>query len=122
MRIGMCLTSAVSLFASIATADARSATKVEQQAIQREMENQLTDPYTAHYTYDYINEINGIVEICGTVNAKNKMGGYVGKQLYVALFLKKVVGHLVIYDGSAEESIEFPPIRELCMHGKKTQD
>ncbi len=54
----------------------------------------LFDPYTAVYTFDgvesgwgrWLNKITYGWWCCGTINAKNRMGGYVGTKRFAFLF------------------------------------
>lgn len=55
------------------------------------IKNQLKDPYSAVFENIYIGRAaNGAPVVCGTVNAKNSYGAYVGRQaFYYHNLLKK---------------------------------
>ncbi|OIQ93746.1 hypothetical protein GALL_243380 [mine drainage metagenome] len=62
-------------------------------AIEEAMGEKLSDPYSAKYTYDRVRKEDartGVV--CGTVNAKNRFGAYVGKTVFVAIYAKATDG------------------------------
>lgn len=64
-------------------------------AVEAAFEDMLNDPYSAKYTFDRVNmrsEKVGIV--CGTVNAKNQLGAYVGKRTFTAPFMKTESGYM----------------------------
>ena len=81
------LASASVLFLAISTAPAVAAelTAKQKSAVKAAIGEGLADPYSAQYTFDIVVPMGStMTKVCGTVNAKNKLGGYVGKTAYVA--------------------------------------
>ena len=68
--------------------------EVVESAVKAYFGNELRDPESARFTFDrpvkaVIQGPNTRIEavwVCGTVNAKNAYGGYVGRRTYLALF------------------------------------
>lgn len=61
----------------------------------------LTDPDSAKFTDVFVSRRSGTAVVCGTVNAKNRMGGYAGKESFVTNGLAK-------YTFMASEISDFP--------------
>jgi hypothetical protein len=83
------------------------------------VKNQLVDPYSAHfehgplvkgYTSMYRDVQYGWIQ-CGTVNAKNRMGGYVGRQAYFV-----TIRHNQVVSGYVDSptSEYFRPAEKVC--------
>lgn len=60
----------------------RPISKLERSAIDREVRDQLNDPYSARITVGPQRTRSGFV--CGEVNAKNAFGAYIGRRTFMA--------------------------------------
>lgn len=87
----------------IANADYGSPPKDYKKVIEKEIGTQLLDPYSAQYEFSQpskgytkasplfgTSQVFGY-KVCGTVNAKNRMGGYVGRVPFFTLFRNGVL-------------------------------
>ncbi len=92
--------------------------------IKKEIGAQLFDPYSAVYEikppskgYTRESPVFGTqkafgYKVCGTVNAKNRMGGYVGSVPFFALFRN---GHLIVKQiGETEGGLMTASIMNAC--------
>ena len=56
----------------------------------------LKDPYSAQFAHDTVVKVNyggeDAVVVCGTINAKNGFGAYVGDKLYFSI-TKRIISH-----------------------------
>lgn len=95
----MKLLAVVATVATIATASPSIAADVPkkiQDQVSKKIGENLKDPYSAQYTFDYNTlskgkggKLSGM--ICGTVNAKNSYGGYAGPKQYSAFVTDDIV-------------------------------
>lgn len=83
-----------------------------EQIIKDQYTKTLFDPYTAVYTFKgsptkaWFSRYGQVMygwAICGTINAKNRMGGYVGAQPFYFLFHK----------GNVVQKIDYPEVTAL---------
>jgi len=78
-----------------------------QDIVKEIFENSLYDPYSAVFKFSKPLQVRRIVEpkyswvVCGTVNAKNRLGGYVGAKLF-AVTIHDGIAIEHKYDTSAE--------------------
>ena len=100
----------IGFLAICGNASARPANAVEQKAVVAGMADQLLDPYSAQYTFDMAKEDGNIGTVCGTVNSKNKFGGYVGKRWFIAILDKKKAVSVIVLP----ENGSFSTIESLC--------
>jgi len=77
---------ALCIFPAVATAQERiSLTPTQEAEMQLDVSNQLNDPESARFRgVKAAIWKNGILVVCGEINAKNRMGGYVGYHLFTA--------------------------------------
>lgn len=87
-------------------------------AIDVAFEDVLNDPYSAKFTYDRLVERGaGVGVVCGTVNAKNKMGAYVGKRVFTAVYVKDTAGTFHADPKVWDEGVSMSDI-SVCGNGK----
>lgn len=77
-----------------------------QKAIKEKLGASLKDPYSAQYTFDNIG--NGVV--CGTINAKNSYGAFVGRKPFTAMFSKDTNSFKVHFAEQWDSVAEMPKI------------
>lgn len=59
-------------------------TEADIAAVQEGVKNELLDPYSAvFYEMKASTLREGSIKVCSLVNAKNRLGGYIGKSFYV---------------------------------------
>jgi hypothetical protein len=80
-------------------------TAVEKSAIDNYFNDQLRDPESARYTFDVVKRTGDAIIVCGTVNAKNGYGGYVGRQSFFSFIenggVHGLIGGLPVSEGLA---------------------
>jgi hypothetical protein len=102
------------LIAVTLCSSARADTLSEKQkaAIKEAIGDKLVDPYSAKYTFEIVHLTkSGIVKVCGTVNVKNKMGGYSGKSPYAVAILHDKVALSEVFD---DVTLDFIRNRSVC--------
>lgn len=100
--LALCVLSLAAVLAMMQVPDKQGITNDDRQRIMGDVRAQMKDPYTA-IVEDLVTyrESSESVNFCGTVNAKNSFGAYVGKQLfegYYSLNDRRTVS-IVIDDG-----------------------
>lgn len=58
-------------------------------AAKRELTKEFLDPDSANFRDTFVTSSNGSQTLCGEVNAKNKVGGYVGYKAFIVPYDKK---------------------------------
>ena len=81
--LGFCVLSLAAVLAMMRIPDKQGITSDDRQRIMGDVRAQMKDPYTA-IVEDLVVYREGSVSLnfCGTVNAKNSFGAYVGRQLF----------------------------------------
>ena len=98
---------ALAMVTATAAGATRPATEQEVEAIRNGMERQLADARSARFDTVQVDDEG---HICGLVNAKNRMGAYVGYQAFTGM-LFEIDGKLTaIPMGVGEDSIS----RKMC--------
>lgn len=125
---------AIAILASMASheAMAHDLTHKEKATIEKEIKRGLSDPESARFQWLKLPKSVGIrppdtaTTYCGLVNAKNKMGGYVGYKPFLAIFL--TVGYGIdpmmrVLIGHADEDgyDNTPLILEKCVKAGYTE-
>lgn len=89
-----------------------AATAAEAARVKRVMADHLFDPYSAVLADLYAVRYQGVkdVTICGTVNAKNRYGGYVGKTPFALM----QVGSDISFYLHGKDDFESMMIETLC--------
>lgn len=108
----------VALTLAAVAAPPRNLAPVEKAAIKAAVEEKLKDPFSAQFKWG---QWNGSAYYCGTVNAKNSFGGYIGFVPFLALVAfaeGKVAGPPFIMLADADpNSVDSRVVREQCAKG-----
>lgn len=84
-------------------------------AVEAGFEDVLSDPYSAKYTFDQMTmKGQSVGVVCGTVNAKNKLGAYAGKRAYSAVFLKDTDGIYHAEPKVWDEGVTLADLASVC--------
>lgn len=70
----------------------------------------LFDPYTAKFGKFWSSQVAGRLLICGTVNSKNRMGAYIGMQI----FAYDTISHSLIFKDDVGERVRFKEDYDQC--------
>ena len=76
-------------------------------AIREKAAEVLFDAESARFTFDIVREVNELGgKVCGTVNAKNRLGAYTGRKFFLAGYMKLGDDYLILAFSPSDYSLE----------------
>ncbi|OQM74937.1 hypothetical protein [Manganibacter manganicus] len=95
----------------LARGTAHSLSAADRAAIKRDVASSLKDPESARFgSIQAVTNSSGVVSACGTVNAKNSFGGYVGERPFAGVLYG---GHFGLA-GLGSDGASTIAIRQKC--------
>lgn len=84
-------------------------------AVEQSVGELLNDPYSAKYTHDRVSMRSQTVgTVCGTVNAKNAFGAYVGKRPFTAIFIRTTTGEYLMDPKIWDQGTTLADLASIC--------